>query len=154
MHLRVIFYTAEWGACICPNFLLFFVISAFVRMDFCKFCICPNGLLQVLHLSEWTFVSSAFVRMDFCKFCICPNGLLQVLHLSELNFASSAFVRMDFCKFCICPNGLLQVLHLSELNLVSSAFVPPIDFFEFSQLSPQYFCSLISYVLMFNACYS
>ena len=33
------------GACICPNFLLIFVSSAFVRMDFCKFCICPNGLL-------------------------------------------------------------------------------------------------------------
>ena len=32
--------TRFWGSCICPNCEL-----SFVRMDFCKFCICPNGLL-------------------------------------------------------------------------------------------------------------
>ena len=37
------------------GFLTNFLSSAFVRMDFCQFCICPNG---------------------FCKFCICTNALL------------------------------------------------------------------------------
>ena len=47
---QIITVKREGGACICPNFLLIFVSSAFVRIDFCKFCICPNF-----------------------EVCICPN---------------------------------------------------------------------------------